>query len=168
MQLQKIDKARYRKHLNIVIVTSILTLAISSLAIAQGLIHLYPDESGSHFHWNLLGVVAGCLIVGLTLSRVKLHDFMREVYYVWQLKQVLNQIQRKLAKVKKAVEQDDVNAMIVLNYYYQACRHLWQLDDNTITLDDLGVWQTTLDSKAEALNLNLKMEDFDLALLQQY
>ena len=57
MQLIDINKTRYRRHLNIVIALCAGGLAIGSLGISQTLIALFPDESGSHFHWNLLGVV---------------------------------------------------------------------------------------------------------------
>lgn len=168
MQFKQVDKARYQKRLNTVVVGSIATLTIVSLGLSQLLIALYPDESGSHFNWNFLGVVVGCITVGLLFKKFKNHTYMSDVYYVWQLKQTINQIHRKLAKVKLAVEQDDVNAMIVLNYYYQACRKLWQLDDNTITIEELGVWQSALNTRADGLNLELQVEDFQLELLAQY
>ena len=64
MQLIQINKARYRKHLNRVIVGCAASLAIGSLAISQTLIALFPDESGSHFHWNLLGVIVTSIGIG--------------------------------------------------------------------------------------------------------
>ena len=57
MQLIKINKVRYRRHLNWVIAGCIGGLIIASLAISQTLIALFPDENGNHFNWNLLGVV---------------------------------------------------------------------------------------------------------------
>jgi len=44
MQLIDIDKARYRKHLNRVIIGCIAVLVVGSLGIAQLLIALFPDS----------------------------------------------------------------------------------------------------------------------------
>ncbi|MDP5213999.1 DUF3087 family protein [Pseudoalteromonas tunicata] len=155
MQLQKINKQRYRKHLNIIIVAAIVVLSILSLSISQSLIALFPSEQGSHFHWNLIGVICGSLIIGFVLKHNREHTFMTEVMYVWDLKQALNQVTRKLQKVKNAVDQGDVSAMHTLHFYYSGNRQLWLLDDNTITLDDLAIWQAELEVKAKSVNLIL-------------
>ena len=89
MQLIKINKERYRRHLNYVIVACVAALLIGSLGISQTLIALFPDESGSHFHWNLKGVIVTSLIIGLLLNKYKSHNFMIEVAYVWELKKRL-------------------------------------------------------------------------------
>ena len=90
MQLIQIDKARYRKHLNRVIIGCVAALALGSLAISQTLIALFPDDSGSHFHWNLTGVVITSLAIGWFLNKYRRHPYMTEVVYVWELKQALN------------------------------------------------------------------------------
>lgn len=168
MQLEKIDKQRYRKHLNQIIVGSIIILAGCSLAIAQLLIALYPDPSGSHFHWNLTGVIITCLGMAFGFNKIKHTAYMTEVYYVWSLKQSLNLITRKLKSIKAAVEQNDPAAMQILHYYYQGCRQLWQLDDNTITIDELTIWQAKLDSKAQELNIKLTATSFNKTDLAGY
>ncbi|MCU4675186.1 DUF3087 domain-containing protein [Catenovulum sp. 2E275] len=160
MQLQKIDKITYRSHLNRVIIACIASLTIGSLGIAQGLIALFPDPSGSHFHWNLTGVIISCIVIAIVLNKTKHHPYMREVYYVWQLKHSLNLITRKLKKVRQAADDNNINAMQILHYYYQGCRQLWQLDDNTITIDELTIWQAKLDTKANELSLELNKTEF--------
>jgi hypothetical protein len=50
MQLIKIDKTRYRRHLSRVIAACIGAFVVGSLAISQTLIALFPDPSGNHFH----------------------------------------------------------------------------------------------------------------------
>ncbi|MFT6992694.1 MAG: hypothetical protein ACJASL_004694, partial [Paraglaciecola sp.] len=69
MQLIEINKVRYRRHLNLVIAGCICGLTIGSLAISQTLIALFPDESGSHFHWNLLGVVVTTTAIAWFLNK---------------------------------------------------------------------------------------------------
>ena len=168
MQLIQIDKARYRKHLNRVIVGCAASLAIGSLAISQTLIALFPDESGSHFHWNLLGVIVTSITIGWALNKYRGHDYMTEVVYVWELKQALNKITRKMAKLKAAGREGDPQALLAIHYSYAGSRLLWQLDDNTITMDELAIKQAELDSVAAQFNVTLNADDYDESILKQY
>ncbi|NMR26676.1 DUF3087 domain-containing protein [Pseudoalteromonas sp. NEC-BIFX-2020_015] len=168
MQLIQIDKARYRKHLNRVIIGCGLTLAIGSLAISQTLIAFFPDESGSHFHWNLIGVVITSLTIGWALNKYRTHDYMTEVVYVWELKQALNKITRKLAKLKAAGREGNPDALLAIHYSYAGSRLLWQLDDNTITMDELAIKQAELDSVAAKFNVSLDANNYDPAILKQF
>ncbi|MDC0603276.1 DUF3087 domain-containing protein [Aliiglaciecola sp.] len=168
MQLIQIDKDRYRQHLNRVILVCIVSLAAGSLGIAQILIALFPDESGSHFHWNLLGVVVTGITIGWLLNKYRRHDYMTEVVYVWELKQALNRVNRKLLKLKAAANQGNVDAMLAMQYSYAGSRQLWQLDDNTIVMDELAIQQAELDSLAAKFNLTLNPEDYDEAVLKQF
>ncbi|KZN32613.1 hypothetical protein N474_03555 [Pseudoalteromonas luteoviolacea CPMOR-2] len=168
MQLQEIDKSRYRNHLNKVIGACIAALTIGSLGIAQTLILLFPDADGSHFHWNLLGVVISCSVIFYVLRRVKLHPFMVEVVYVWELKQALNRITRKMPKLKKAAQQGNVNAMLAIHYSYAGSRQLWMLDDNTITMEELAIWQAELDALAAKYQVSLDAADYDEGILRAF
>lgn len=168
MQLINIDKTRYRKHLNIVIVACIAGLIAGSLTISQSLIALFPDESGSHFHWNLLGAIVTCLSIAWLLNKYRSHDFMTEVVYVWNLKQALNKINRKMPKLKKAAAKGNVDALLAIHYCYAGSRQLWQLDDNTIVMDELVIQQAKLDSQAAEANLTLDADDYDQVILKQF
>jgi len=168
MQLIKINKERYRRHLNYVIVACVATLLAGSLGISQILIALFPDESGSHFHWNLAGVVTASLIIGFWLNKYKSHDFMTEVTYVWELKKALNRINRRMLKLKAAAQEGNVDAMLAINYSYAGSRLLWQLDDNTIIMDQLAIDQAALDSLAAKYNLTLDIEKYDESVLKKF
>lgn len=168
MKLEQIDKTRYRNHLNKVIVACIASLLAGSLGIARVLIVLFPSESGSHFHWNLLGVIVTCLIIFMVLKRVQYHPFMYEVRYVWLLKQSLNKITRKAAKLQTAANQGDVNAMTALQYSYAGSRQLWQLDDNTLTMDELAMKQKELDVLAQKYQLVLDENAYHDTILANY
>ena len=93
---------------------------------------------------------------------------MTEVSYVWDLKQSLNKITRKMAKLKQAAQQGDVDAMTAIQYSYAGSRQLWQLDDNTITMDDLAMWQAELDSLASKYQVEIKAENYKETILKQY
>lgn len=168
MKLITLDKARYRKHLNIVIVVCIVVFASASLSISQLLIALYPDPSGSHFHWNLTGVLISAIAIGYTLNKYRTHPFMTEVTYVWELKQTLNKLTRKMRKLKEAAEQGDVNAMIAINYSYAGSRLLWELDDNTIVMEQLAIDQAELNRLAEKYQVRLNPDDYDETILSGF
>jgi hypothetical protein len=168
MQLQEIDKTRYRKHLNKVIFACITTLTVGSLGIAQLLILLFPDVDGSHFHWNLLGVVVTSIAIGLTLKKVKSHPFMYEVAYVWDLKQALNRITRKMMEIKKASKEGDIDAMLAMQFSYSGSKQLWTLDDNTITMEDLSMWQAELDALAREYQVELDITKYDERILTKF
>ncbi|MCQ8890663.1 DUF3087 domain-containing protein [Pseudoalteromonas carrageenovora] len=168
MQLIQIDKARYRKHLNRVIAGCAAGLAVGSLAISQTLIALFPDESGSHFHWNLTGVAITSLAIGWLLNKYRTHSFMTEVVYVWELKQALNKITRKMPKLKAAGREGNADALLAIHYSYAGSRLLWQLDDNTITMDELAIKQTELDSVAAKYNVTLNANEYDASILKQF
>jgi hypothetical protein len=168
MQLIEIDKVRYRRHLNLVIAWCIGGLALGSLAISQTLIGLFPDESGSHFNWNLLGVVVTSVTIAGLLNKYRTHDFMTEVAYVWDLKQVLNKINRKMLKLKAASLEGNLDALIAIHYSYAGSRLLWQLDDNTLVMDELVTQQADLDSLAKKYNLTLNTDDYDKRTLKQF
>ena len=168
MKLIQIDKARYRKHLNHVIIACVIALAVGSLAISQTLIALFPDPSGSHFHWNLLGVVVCSVLVGFVLNKYRNHDYMTEIVYVWELKKALNKITRKMPKLKAAGREGNADALLAIQYSYAGSRLLWQLDDNTITMDELAIKQAELDSVADKYNLSLDAECYDESILKQF
>ena len=168
MQLININKARYRRHLNIVIVLCIVALLVGSLGISQSLIALFPDVSGSHFHWNLLGAVTTGVLIAWVLNKYRSHDFMTEVVYVWELKQRLNKINRKMLKLKTASREGNVNAMLAMQYSYAGSRLLWQLDDNTIVMDELAIAQVELDNLAAQYQLTLNADDYNEVILKQF
>ncbi|MET1219266.1 MAG: DUF3087 domain-containing protein [Glaciecola sp.] len=168
MQLEEIDKTRYRKHLNIVIVCCIVVLAAGSLGIAQALIALYPSTEGTHFHWNLTGVLVTGGCIAFVLTRLKPHPFMTEVVYVWELKQVLNQITRRMRKIQPAAEAGNIEAMLALQFSYAGSRQLWTLDDNTIMMEELGIEQAKLNALAEKYKVELDLAKFDVRTLKQF
>ncbi|WP_070971152.1 DUF3087 domain-containing protein [Vibrio sonorensis] len=168
MQLQKIDKQLYRSRLNMVIVACIAVLAVFSLVISQTLIYLFPSDSGSHFHWNLLGVAASAAGVVASLIKLKTHPKMFEVAYVWDLKHSLNLIYRKNRALQAAAEEGNADAMLALGFSYQGSRQLWQLDDNTITMNSLNTAQAKLDELTEKYNVQLDITQYRSEILKSF
>lgn len=168
MQFLSIDKQRYQQHLNRIIIVAIASLAGISLAVSQSLIALFGQPDQSHFAFNLFGVVVACVVIATVLSRLQHQPYFFEVRYVYRLKQQLNLINRKLRKLQSAALQGDVDAFICLNYLYQGSRQLWQLDDNSIVLEDLSVWQSSLAAQMANFNITVTTEQYQPALLAKF
>jgi len=168
MKLIKINKARYRRHLKLVFAGCAVGLAVGSLVVSQILIAFFPDVSGSHFHWNLLGVAVTGLTIGWLLNKYRKHSFMTEVVYVWDLKQLLNKINRKMSTLNTAALKGNANAMLAIHYSYAGSRLIWELDDNTLTMDELAVKQAELDSLARKFNVSLNVDEYDGGILAQF
>lgn len=169
MKLEIINKATYRKHLNIVIAICVVALAVLSLSISQAAIYLFTDREGSHFWLNVLGVVIAVASIARMLKKYSTHPFMHEVFYVWQLKQQINAIYRQFKKIEKRAYEShaDVEALIILSFYYRACEQLYQLDDNTITMSALVKKSNQLAEYIETKQLTIKAEDYQPEMLKR-
>ena len=168
MKLQTIDKVRYRYRLNRLLAACAGTLLIGSLVISTGLIALFGQVQGDNFYFNLAGVILSGVFITSMLIKYKHHPLMHEIHYVWLLKQQLNLINRKLLKLDKAAAENNVDALIILNFSYQGSMQLWQLDDNTITLDVLNNKITKLEQQVKSLNVEISCADYDAKLLKQF
>ena len=168
MKLRPIDKNRYRKHYRIVFAAIVIALITISLVCSTLLINWLSSPDESHFSLNLAGVVVAVLLVAYTVYRFRDHPFMDEVVYVWNLKKQLNLIYRKQHKIEPLIDDNNVDAMVIMNYMYQGSKQLYELDDNTITLDDLALKTRHLNTKLEEKGLKLTTDDFDSRLLAQF
>ncbi len=168
MQLREIDKARYRKHLRMVFAGIVAVLLIVTLAASTLFIYFFSSPEASHFFHNLAGVVAAAAVVIFVLNKLRQHPFMSEVVYVWDLKQQLNRVYRKQHKIEALVEDNDHDAMIIMNFMYRGSKQLYQLDDNTITMEGLLGKIRVLDKRMEAAGLSLSTESYYPAMLDRF
>jgi len=167
MQLQSIDKSTYRKHLNRVIVAIVIILFISALGSSTLLIQLVGDPGGSNFVLNVIGVVIAAGIIGFLFYHYNEHPYLYEVMYVWRLKQELNRIYRKTAKLTLSVENNNPDALVIKYYSLKGSEQLYELDDNDLTLNELRIEIKALDRKIDALGLNISTDDYHKNLLNQ-
>ena len=121
------------------------------------------DES--HFWLNVAGVVIAVAVVVTLLQKLRSHPFMKEVVYVWDLKQVLNRIYRRERKLKVAVEAGDPNALIIMNFFYRGSKQLYELDDNLVTIDALADKIRYHDKRLVEAGLTTDTDTFDPAML---
>ena len=168
MQLKQIDKQRYSKHFKLVFIGVIMIMLVISLATSTLLIQLFTDGEGNHFVLNVAGIVVAALVVGVLFRRYRKHEFLYEVMYVWDLKQSLNRIYRKQKKVKDAMAGGDRNAMVIMNFSYQGSKQLYELDNNTITMEELNKAIADLDSLQQQFGVSVSLEEYKPEQLARY
>ena len=168
MKLKKIDKTLYRNHLKVIFAGIVLALIVISITTSTLLIYLFSSPDVSNFLYNLAGVVTAAIVVFVILNKLRQHSYMYEVVYVWDLKQALNRINRKLRKIEAAAENNDNNAMVIMNFMYRGSKQLYELDDNTITMDSLENKIKLLEQRMQDSGLNLSTSDYDPAMLDQF
>lgn len=167
MKLQTIDKALYRKRLNILLVTSVAVLLITSLGVSNILIAAFgSDIEGDNFWWNVLGVIAGVGVIAGLFKIMATKPFMAEVNYVRGLKREMNRIYRSSKKLQEALAANDKSAIIISYFNLQASKQVYQLDNNTLTMDELNEKIRKLDEKIAELGLSISVEDYRSELLQ--
>ncbi len=168
MKLQTIDKALYRKRLNILIVTSIAILLATSLTVSSILIAIFgSDVDGENFVWNLIGVASGVGFIFILLKMLSAKPFMLEVDYVRALKREMNKIYRSSKKLQQALEAEDERAIIINYFNLQASKQVYELDNNTLTIDELNEKIRLLDAQIESLGLSISADDYRPELLDQ-
>jgi hypothetical protein len=168
MQLQEIDKNRYRKHLNRIIVGFVASFTLLALVFGQALIYVFSTLEGDNFRFNLAGVLIALIVCGAILNKIKNSNLFVEVYYVWQLKQCQNQIYRKLKSIKKAASENDTAAIAILVFYYRSLKQVYELDDNTLTLNNIISELNKSITLAEENNLDLQIIQLDKNKLKNF
>jgi hypothetical protein len=166
MKLMNIDKNRYRRHLNWVFAGIVVALMVISIGASTILIGLLSTPEEPHFWLNVAGVVIAVVLVVGVLLRLRAHPFMKEVVYVWDLKQVLNRIYRRERKLAAAAEAGDPDALIILNFFYRGSKQLYELDDNLVTMDELVNKILHHDKRLAEAGLTSDTDAFDPAMLE--
>jgi len=174
MEIKQINKDIYKKKVNLVIGGFVALLAISSLAFSTLLIVLFgntevvPEQSTGNFHWNLIGVVLAVATSLSLLNHIKTRPYMEEVLYVWKLKQLHNKIFRKLKSIKAAASNDDVKALTTLKFYYTTQQQVFELDNNTLTMNSVNKELEAIEQIEAAQSLDLDITSFKESWVDTY
>lgn len=168
MQLREINKIRYRKHYRIIFAGIAFVLLIIAPGTSALFISLFSNPEGSYLFHNLAGVSVGVAIITFLLNKFRHHPFMTEVMYVWELKKQLNKIHRKQRKIEAAVEECDKDAMFIMNFMLHGSKQLYELDDNTITMEDLLRKIQVHDERMEAAGLSSSTDSYNPAMLERF
>ncbi|WP_372385292.1 DUF3087 family protein [Vibrio sp. BS-M-Sm-2] len=174
MKLQKINKEEYRKKMNLLLVSLVGSLAVFAIVFGTILIDLFgtgqsiAGESTGNFHLNVLGVILSVALNAFIASRVKGHDYFKEALYVWNLKQIHNQIYRKLKRIQPKAEQGDRDALSILYFYYTTQKQVYDLDNNTLTIKTVQQSLDNILELSEKWSIELDIEAFSKDLIAEF
>jgi len=168
MHLRTIDKGLYQKRFKRVAFGLAISLALLALLFSTLLIALSGGDSANNTALNGAGVLLASALLVMVLRKLEVHPYFAEVAYVWNLKQELNQISRRMNKIKAAAQQGNQQAMTILSFSYEGSKQLWQLDDNTLVMEELSLWQAELEALQLRFNVSVSLEDYQRELLQAF
>ena len=174
MKLQKINKEEYRKKMNLLLVSLVGSLALFAIVFGSILIELFGSvgsvtgEATGNFHLNVLGVILSVALNAFIASRVKGHDYFKEALYVWNLKQIHNQIYRKLKRIQPKAEQGDRDALSILYFYYTTQKQVYDLDNNTLTIKTVQQSLDNILELSEKWSIELDIEAFSKDLIAKF
>lgn len=171
MQLIKVDKSIYKRHLNLISVVLVTALALLSVGFGSLLIAIFDAQSVTgeptgNFHLNVIGVIGAAIVCSAALFYLKTTPYFVEVYYVWRLKALHNRIYRKLKKIKQRVGENNRDAIVVLYFYYHSLKQVYFLDNNTLTLPELEVNIRNLQQQIDSLGMHVDIDDFDSSFIE--
>ncbi|MFA0158805.1 MULTISPECIES: DUF3087 family protein [Vibrio] len=174
MKLQKINKEEYRKKMNLLLVSLVGSLALFAIVFGTILIELFGSatsitgESTGNFHLNVLGVILSVALNAFIASRVKGHEYFKEALYVWNLKQIHNQIYRKLKRIQPKAEQGDRDALTILYFYYTTQKQVYDLDNNTLTIKTVQQSLDNIVELSDKWSIELDIEAFSKDQVAKY
>ncbi|MGO2162215.1 MAG: DUF3087 family protein [Vibrio toranzoniae] len=174
MKLQNINKEEYRKKMNLLLVSLVGSLAVFAIVFGTILIDVFGSgqsiagESTGNFHLNVLGVILSVALNAFIASRVKGHDYFKEALYVWNLKQIHNQIYRKLKRIQPKAEQGDRDALTILYFYYTTQKQVYDLDNNTLTIKTVQQSLDNILELSEKWSIELNIEAFSKDLIENF
>nr|WP_282452191.1 DUF3087 family protein [Vibrio sp. 1CM8B] len=174
VKLQKINKEEYRKKMNLLLVSLVGSLALFAIVFGSILIELFGSatsitgESTGNFHLNVLGVILSVALNAFIASRVKGHEYFKEALYVWNLKQIHNQIYRKLKRIQPKAEQGDRDALTILYFYYTTQKQVYDLDNNTLTIKTVQQSLDNIVELSDKWSIELDIEAFSKDLIAKF
>src|SRR5699024_581737 len=166
MHLENINKARFKKHLNWFQGTLVVALLVLSVAISQLYIYLW-STGGSNFWLNAAGVATGVVLLAAVVNHIKGKPFMHEIMYVWRLKNELSRIYRRTKQLDAALARGEKEAYIIKFFHLHGSKHLYQLEDNTVTMDDLNAQIREFDGVLAERGISVGVEDYHPDMLAQ-
>jgi len=166
MSFRQINKDQYNRRLKTTFFAICAYMLVTALAISSCLIYFFGRQN-ENFWLNASGVIVAGLGLFAIYRQVKNHPYLQDIIYIRAIKTQLNYIYRKQKKLQAAAEQGDPTAMAVLDYSYRASAYVYQLDDNTLTMDELAAAQSQLSWWREQYNIT-SLVPYHQELLSSY
>lgn len=166
MELKQIDKATYKKRLNQVQFGAVGALFVLGMGLAEIYRALWADGESSTL-LNAAGVLTAVIILAGVFKMIRDKPWMEDIRYTWQLKQELNRIYRHVKFVDAGVAENDVDALKAQYFSLHGSKHLYQIEDNTLTVPELNEKIADLDKKLAELEMTLAISDYEPWLLEE-
>lgn len=157
-RLEPHDPQVYRRKARLISLAMAGQLVIFGLLFSQLLTAFF----GSNVWLNALGVLLGLLATSLVFAVLRERPWMNEVRYVWQLKHHLAHISGYLPALRRAIKEDNGNALGVLSFYHQGMHQLAELNGRTPDDDaERLAERQELRMRREEKELPVDVEGFD-------
>ena len=168
MSFRTIDKIEYKQRLNRSQLLAAISLLVLSLVISEVLRATVADPGSTDHFWLNAGSVAMALIIVIAIfMRCRRYPYFEDIMYIWQLKQVTNQIYQNNRHIERGLQQDCPAAIECHHFYLSASIYIYKLEDNTLTLSELSRELDQLRQQMQRLELIFDIESFDLETLQR-
>lgn len=164
MRLENINKPRFKKHLNWFQGSLVVALLLLSVGLSQLYIALW-STGDSNFWLNVAGVASAVMLLAAVVNHIKDKPFMYEIMYVWRLKNELMRVYRHTKPLEAALAKGESYAYVIKYFHLHGSRHLYLLEDNTVTMDDLNRQINEFDKVLAERNLSITVEDYHPDLL---
>lgn len=168
-KIEEIDPVYYRRQTRkstMIIVALFLVIGFCTARLSVIYLAAYSD---SHIVLNFLGAFSGLLTTFLIINTFfKNASWMNEAMYAWRLKRQIMYIYNALSLLKKAADQDDVEAIKILRFYQLGTEQMYKLDNNSHDLNDLRIQMEALESKMNTLGIAVDQTEFDMKSVDAY
>lgn len=163
MGFKAIDQANYLRTVSRLQWALVIALFVLSLGFSELYHLLWVDVEGLWL--NAAAVLTALLLLSGVVYCVRHQPWMADIRYVLTLKSELNRIYRASRKLEAALAKDDPDAICIRYFSLHGSFYLYQLENNTLTLDELQEQIVQLDQQIERLGLTISAADYHSDLL---
>ncbi|ASP39292.1 hypothetical protein CHH28_11655 [Bacterioplanes sanyensis] len=164
MGFKAIDKASYQQRVSRLQWALIAALLLIGLSLSELYHQLWGHDSGLWL--NFAAVVSALALVSIALYLLRDRPWMEDIRYVLRLKSELNRIYRSSRALEEALQRDDETAIRIRYYSLHGSYYLYQLENNTLTLEELSEQIQQLDEQIACLGLQVSVDDYHAGLLK--
>lgn len=165
MELKQIDKVAYKKRLNQVQFGAVGALFVLGMGLAEMYRAIWADGESSTW-LNAAGVLTAVAILAGVFKLIRDKPWMADIRYTWKLKQELNRIYRHVKFVEAGVADNDPDALKIHYFSLHGSKHLYEIEDNTLTVPEIIEKIAALDQQLAELELTVSITDYEPWLLE--
>jgi hypothetical protein len=166
VELRNINKTEYKRRLNRLQGGAVIALLLMALGFSELYRALWSHGESSTL-LNAAAVITAALILAGWFQTVKHQPWLADIRYTWNLKQELNRIYRRSRKLEAALAENNPQALCIQYFSLHGSRHLYTIEDNTLTLPELNEKIAEFDQRLQQLGLHISVADYHPDLLDK-